>query len=403
MSFLSETIDLSSLTTESDKEFDEDYIGGIADENWTKTQLKVIDRHKSKGALAEAHLGPVSERSVDKFKRNIGKLKALKNYAPVFGNFMQKYAAVNIGSETIAKAWMRVTETEGKNGFYLSSSIVTWEKRLRAKLKKSQLIREEYKQREYAVLAQGLCLLDDHMSSITGQSRSFQLAERVDRIFQREWQQFFAAARQKLPSQISNREIVICLRDILKFCYKFCIDISKIQREAIQYIVLLVPAPGGAGTDSREVTPVRINQGMELTVKELLVSATSKIFPVVFQEMKQRINTEKDLDLLIHLWQNWKPPIVAYLKKCTEICWYLQTQQPAIALDFSGKTPRHFTNYTEESEDLDFVIWPAVLLSEDGLMISKGTAQYLSFPADARDTAKKHTWEDDHIYYYTTD
>ncbi|WAQ99135.1 hypothetical protein MAR_023508, partial [Mya arenaria] len=289
MSFLSETIDLSSLTTESDKEFDEDYIGGIADENWTKTQLKVIDRHKSKGALAEAHLGPVSERSVDKFKRNIGKLKALKNYAPVFGNFMQKYAAVNIGSETIAKAWMRVTETEGKN--------------------------------------------DDHMSSITGQSRSFQLAERVDRIFQREWQQFFAAARQKLPSQISNREIVICLRDILKFCYKFCIDISKIQREAIQYIVLLVPAPGGAGTDSREVTPVRINQGMELTVKELLVSATSKIFPVVFQ-----------------------------------------TQQPAIALDFSGKTPRHFTNYTEESEDLDFVIWPAVLLSEDGLMISKGTA-----------------------------
>ena len=69
-----------------------------------------------------------------------------------------------------------------------------------------------------------------------------------------------------------------------------------------------------------------------------------------------------------------------YIKRCTEICWLMAVQDPPMALstfEDEGNTFRRskFREYTRTGALVDYAVWPAVLIQDNGDLMAKGVAQ----------------------------
>ena len=74
------------------------------------------------------------------------------------------------------------------------------------------------------------------------------------------------------------------------------------------------------------------------------------------------------------------PEYSLYITKATELCWLMSIQDPPMELCFSGKSRKGFDCelfrvFTQTGKKVAFIVWPAVLLSENGSTLMKGVAQ----------------------------
>ena len=66
-----------------------------------------------------------------------------------------------------------------------------------------------------------------------------------------------------------------------------------------------------------------------------------------------------------------------YVESCLELCWYSAINDPRIDYVFEANTqPEDFRTYTQSGKDVDFVVWPAMYLYENGPVLYKGVAQF---------------------------
>jgi hypothetical protein len=57
----------------------------------------------------------------------------------------------------------------------------------------------------------------------------------------------------------------------------------------------------------------------------------------------------------------------------------MQFQDPPIALDFTDEnSSMKFKPYVTSGPEFVYVVWPAVLLHENGLLVSKGVAEFFN-------------------------
>ena len=71
-------------------------------------------------------------------------------------------------------------------------------------------------------------------------------------------------------------------------------------------------------------------------------------------------------------------PVQAYAEKCTEIIWWMCVQNPPVFMHKGEKgTIDHtlYKPYTKSGQIAEFYIWPALLLHENGPILSKGIVQ----------------------------
>ena len=67
-----------------------------------------------------------------------------------------------------------------------------------------------------------------------------------------------------------------------------------------------------------------------------------------------------------------------YISSCVEIMWLMVVQDPPLALSISSSSrfdTQVFREYTKRGPDVDYVVWPALLLHEGGPLLCKGVAQ----------------------------
>lgn len=69
-----------------------------------------------------------------------------------------------------------------------------------------------------------------------------------------------------------------------------------------------------------------------------------------------------------------------FAERCVELCWFMQTTQPPIHL--SARIPDDgrmnndiFRAYMKSGTEVDYIVWPAMYLHENGPLLSKGIAQ----------------------------
>ncbi|KAK3602820.1 hypothetical protein CHS0354_026371 [Potamilus streckersoni] len=69
-----------------------------------------------------------------------------------------------------------------------------------------------------------------------------------------------------------------------------------------------------------------------------------------------------------------------YSEKCFYLCWLMSIQDPPVVLSEKPERGTHFDNnlykcYINSGDNIDYVVWPALLLHKDGPLLAKGVAQ----------------------------
>jgi hypothetical protein len=87
--------------------------------------------------------------------------------------------------------------------------------------------------------------------------------------------------------------------------------------------------------------------------------------------------------------------MVQYMTRCVELTWYMNILEPPMVLlymaqRYSNFDTKYFMYYSREGHKFDYVVWPALLLHENGRLMIRGVAQP-SLPYAGVETNKKTT------------
>lgn len=68
-------------------------------------------------------------------------------------------------------------------------------------------------------------------------------------------------------------------------------------------------------------------------------------------------------------------PVRLYIEKCYEICWSTCLQIPPVFMVFDASKTDLYRTYTRSGDVIEYIVWPALLLHENGPVLYKGVAQ----------------------------
>lgn len=76
----------------------------------------------------------------------------------------------------------------------------------------------------------------------------------------------------------------------------------------------------------------------------------------------------------------WKKSVEPFIKECVRICWLMVDRDHPIYIKTSEKRGSEFDTYlykyyTRSGQMVDYIVWPALFLHENGPLLCKGIAQ----------------------------
>lgn len=76
----------------------------------------------------------------------------------------------------------------------------------------------------------------------------------------------------------------------------------------------------------------------------------------------------------------WKKSVEPFIKKCVRICWLMVDRDHPIYMKLSKKRGSEFDTdlyryYTRSGQKVDYIVWPALFLHENGPLLRKGVVQ----------------------------
>lgn len=156
----------------------------------------------------------------------------------------------------------------------------------------------------------------------------------------------------------------------------------NISLEELQTLQTLLGSPSSSSpADSKAVDSILAKIGLNVTslstIKKMLKSSLEGTSVTVQESFwKQRSEDQNGQKEVLEC---TKP----FLMKCVHICWLMVGQDPPVYLRFSDKCKEKFNKdvyreYTANGNVLDFVVWPAIFLHENGPLLKKGVAQPIS-------------------------
>lgn len=88
--------------------------------------------------------------------------------------------------------------------------------------------------------------------------------------------------------------------------------------------------------------------------------------------------------------------VMDFVKSCIRLCWYMNLQEPPVHMvtDADANSLHMFRAYTRSGDVIDYVVWPSLLLKEDGPLLYKGVAQMKRTVVTATQTNKREPVSD---------
>ncbi|XP_060591775.1 DNA ligase 1-like isoform X2 [Ruditapes philippinarum] len=116
--------------------------------------------------------------------------------------------------------------------------------------------------------------------------------------------------------------------------------------------------------------PTEIRKG----IKEYRKKVTKQVWPVIEKEVMTKLR-KNDL-----FGEAVVEACTKYISKCVEVCWLMRVQDPPVTLYWNVPDDRSFNSdvyraYTKSGTHVEYVVWPAMYLHEDGPLLMKGVAQ----------------------------
>ncbi|XP_053389972.1 uncharacterized protein LOC128552918 [Mercenaria mercenaria] len=221
---------------------------------------------------------------------------------------------------------------------------------------------DELKNRLSKVVGANIMNDNPNITDLSDENRPTKLSEKFSELYDNEWTDAFEEAEDELQSEEKG---IAYLYKTLEEIFGFCKNLSAEHAKNIKSCVLTVPNSENGRPKSAQIGVTSLRQ-----LKELRKSFAPYLIDSVFQhfvsakkkKLAGKTNTEK------------------FMKKCVEICWLMNSQDPPVILDTSQMKGKdfdgdRFRTYTKTGKVVDYVVWPPMLLHKDGPLLCKGVAQ----------------------------
>ncbi|XP_061184514.1 uncharacterized protein LOC133192537 [Saccostrea echinata] len=196
------------------------------------------------------------------------------------------------------------------------------------------------------------------ISDLSDENRPQKIGEKFNELYDNQW----TDSIDILSESMDEKEAVLKIRSVLEYVYQKTKRASEDQYRSLQN-ALFQRDLRNSETKNFIAIYKKISE-LQKDVSELSI-----------KNEKQFLREDSDFMLPFEIVMNC---CESFVDMCIELCWMMHVQDPPMVLDFGSSEivdKNMFRLFTRSGEIVDFVVWPAVLLHENGPLVQKGVVQ----------------------------
>ncbi|XP_060075805.1 uncharacterized protein LOC132555474 [Ylistrum balloti] len=237
------------------------------------------------------------------------------------------------------------------------------------------------------------------ITDLSSAIRPTKIAELYKELYDNQWTDAFEELKDQGYPEITAIQI---LNNTVYDSFEFTSDLSRQYMEHLEFSTKILPyqkegsqKAGGQNHQSHtaKTVPVRNLQhpaGNRITVEQKPIPTK-----VLSEECKDLLRQLRKTSAPAHVEEvqmcfiegkkrkvppNNQKAMNAFYKECAKVTWYMNVQTPPLSLTSSPARGTPFltdlyTPYTQSGNMVDYVVWPACLLHENGPLLRKGVLQ----------------------------
>nr|XP_011438879.2 uncharacterized protein LOC105336323 isoform X1 [Crassostrea gigas] len=211
------------------------------------------------------------------------------------------------------------------------------------------------------------------ISDLSDPNRPLKLNEKISELYDNEW----TDAIENLETDQSEQTAIAILLNIVMRCFRMCQNYAKYQLTTITKALML---------DEKVSTSVaKCAKDAQKTSSEVVINESS-LHTIVWKDMESTFG-------------KMATKCEPLINKCVQYCWLMCIQDPPMCLVDFGRglefNSNEMRSFTKSGKFVDFVVWPALYLHEDGPLLSKAVVQGSNHPAQQnQQTNQKRQHED---------
>lgn len=200
------------------------------------------------------------------------------------------------------------------------------------------------------------------VTDLSDPDRPQKLAEKFNSLYDNSWTDAFESVSKKNSDE---KSVCTLLLDTFQECWRYCSELSKKQLSDMQQCCA-VPYHPLSGTSSIEIK----EEDSVMYSRHLKDARRSFARPLVPK-------------LCQHYWENVIPKtspkdksLKPYIEACLDLCWLSAVCDPPIDYSFCPDNLDNYRGYTQNGDEVDFVVWPAMHLHQYGPLLYQGVVQF---------------------------
>ncbi|KAK3602837.1 hypothetical protein CHS0354_026393 [Potamilus streckersoni] len=210
-----------------------------------------------------------------------------------------------------------------------------------------------------------------HITDLIDPNRPQILVEKFTDLFHNEWQN---AREECMKQELSEDEVISSLLKILMISYTTCLEASETQ---LKHLKTTLEKEMIYLHKDIEMSPVPHQQSILNDASQNVHELRKRVAVVSIPMLKKSIKKQIEGDPKLSFVRDNK--VTDYLDRCIEVTWMMCIQNPPITLTVCepGTTldTEIFQPYGNSGTVVRYCVWPAVRLSKNGQLITKGSAQ----------------------------
>ncbi|XP_052280641.1 uncharacterized protein LOC127878196 isoform X2 [Dreissena polymorpha] len=201
-----------------------------------------------------------------------------------------------------------------------------------------------------------------NIADLSDVNRPTKIAEKMSELYDNEWTDAFDSLEKRHPDDNIVQKLVNILKNINERCR------GMAWQDFFQHVQTSIELPVEVLQEFKPSTrpdhEIVLTKEMQQQIKEFRKLRAPTILPII-----QKALVSKDVV---------SDELTAYYNKCVDVCWLAAVQDPPLFMNFiPGEKfdTTLFKDYTTRGPYVEFLVWPALHLHENGPLLSKGVAQ----------------------------
>ncbi|XP_052792502.1 putative leucine-rich repeat-containing protein DDB_G0290503 isoform X2 [Mya arenaria] len=242
-----------------------------------------------------------------------------------------------------------------------------------------------------------------NITDLSDPNRPTKLGEIYSELYDNQWTDAFEGLTQ---AGYQETEAIEALNITLKHAYKFCAEkASEMLTKTEDVAMQIFEACTKSQTDNESGQyshSMRDEQFIERHWKPKQLPVGDRtgegrapnrdkvvVKPAKMESELVKLRKEVSLSMVpvvqqAYFWGKWNEtciePLEPFIQKCLFLCWMMVVQSPPMVFDKNTEEGTRFESalykqYTKSGDVFEYVVWPALLLHEDGPVLCKGVAQ----------------------------